>query len=62
MTGPFDSIIGVEKDPVLQKFLTALPDRIEAAKGSVEVHSVIVDVDDQTGKALNVKRHTVRGD
>src|SRR5580700_10929121 len=62
MTGPFDSIIGVEKEPVLQKFLTALPVRMEAAKGSVELHSVIVEVDGQTGKALSIRRHTVRGD
>lgn len=62
MTGPYDSIIGVEKDPVLQKFLTALPVRMEPAKGSVELHSVIVEADDATGKALSIRRHTVRGD
>ena len=62
MTGPYDSVIGVEKEPVLQKFLTALPVRMEPAKGSVELHSVIVEVDDSSGKALNVRRHTVRGD
>lgn len=62
MTGPYDSVIGVEKEPVLRKFLTALPVRMEPAKGSVELHSVIVEVDDLTGKALTVKRHTVRGD
>jgi calcineurin-like phosphoesterase len=52
----------VEKDTVLQKFLTALPARMEPAKGSVELHSVIVEVDDSTGKALRIRRHTVRGD
>ena len=62
MTGPYDSVIGVEKDPVLQKFLTALPIRMEPAKTSVELHSVIVEVDDMTGKAIAVKRHTVKGD
>lgn len=62
MTGPYDSIIGVEKDPVIQKFLTALPVRMEPAKRSVELHSVIVDVDDATGKATDVRRHTVKGD
>ena len=62
MTGPYDSVIGVEKDPVLQKFLNAMPVRMEPAKGSVELHSVIVDVDDSTGKALSIRRHTVRGD
>jgi hypothetical protein len=62
MTGPYDSVIGVEKEPVLQKFLTAMPVRMEPAKGSVELHSVIVDVDEASGKATAVRRHTVRGD
>jgi len=62
MTGPYDSVIGVEKDTVLQKFLTAQPARMEPAKGGVELHSVIVDVDETTGKAVEARRHTVRGD
>jgi hypothetical protein len=62
MTGPYDSVIGVEKAAVLQKFLTAMPARFEPAKGSVELHSVIIEVDEQTGKALTIKRHMVRGD
>jgi metallophosphoesterase (TIGR00282 family) len=62
MTGPYDSVIGVEKEPVLQKFLTAMPVRMEPAKGMVELHSVIVEVDDATGKATTVRRHTVNGD
>ena len=40
----------------------ALWARMEAAKGSVELHSVIIEVDDQTGKALSIRRHTVQGD
>jgi metallophosphoesterase (TIGR00282 family) len=62
MTGPYDSVIGVEKDPVLQKFLTAMPVRMEPAKGKVELHSVVIDVDDSTGKALSIRRHTICGD
>ena len=62
MTGPYNSVIGVEKDAVLQKFLTCLPVRMEPAKGSVELHSVIVEVDDQSGKAVTIRRHTIRGD
>jgi metallophosphoesterase (TIGR00282 family) len=62
MTGPYDSVIGVEKGPVLRKFLDAMPTRMEPAKGSVELHSVIVEADDATGKALAVRRHTLRGD
>jgi hypothetical protein len=62
MTGPYDSVIGVKKELILQRFLTALPVRMEAAKDSPELHSVIVEVDDRTGKAISIRRHTVRGD
>jgi metallophosphoesterase (TIGR00282 family) len=62
MTGPYDSIIGVEKQVILQRFLTALPARMEAAKNAVELHSVILEVDPVTGKTLAIRRHTVRGD
>jgi metallophosphoesterase (TIGR00282 family) len=59
MTGSYDSIIGIEKDIVLRRFLTGMPVRMEAARGKVELHSVIVDVDETTGKAVSVRRHTV---
>jgi len=62
MTGPYESVIGVKKDLIFQRFLTALPIRMEAAKGGPELHSVILEVDNQTGKALAVRRHTIRGD
>lgn len=62
MTGPYDSVIGVRKELILQRFLTALPIRMEAAKGSPELHSVILEVDEVTGKAISMRRHTVRGD
>lgn len=62
MTGPYDSVIGVRKDVILDRFLTAMPVRMEPAKGSVELHSVIVEVDDLTGRAVHIRRHTVRGD
>jgi metallophosphoesterase (TIGR00282 family) len=62
MTGPYDSVIGVRKDLIFQRFLTSLPVRMEAAKGGVELHSVIVDVDEVTGQARGIRRHTVRGD
>jgi hypothetical protein len=62
MTGPFDSVIGVEKDVILHRFLTALPVKMEPAKGKVELNAVIVDVDEVTGKATAVRRHRVEGD
>ena len=62
MTGPYDSVIGMKKEIILQRFLTALPVRMEAAKDSAELHSVILEVDDNTGKAISIRRHTVRAD
>jgi calcineurin-like phosphoesterase len=62
MTGPYDSVIGVEKEPVITKFLTAQPVKMEAARGKPELHSVIVEVDDATGKAIAIRRHTIQGD
>jgi 2',3'-cyclic-nucleotide 2'-phosphodiesterase len=62
MTGPYRSVIGVQTDIILQRFLTALPVRMEAAKEGAELHSVIVDVDESTGKARAIRRHTVSGD
>ena len=62
MTGPFDSVIGVEKETILRRFLTALPVKMEPAKGKVELNAVIVEVDDATGKAVSVRRHHIEGD
>ncbi|HYI92320.1 MAG TPA: TIGR00282 family metallophosphoesterase [Bryobacteraceae bacterium] len=58
MTGPYNSVIGVDKDIILKRFLTAVGSRMEAARGGVELHSVIVDVDEVTGKAHSIKRFT----
>jgi len=62
MTGPYDSVIGVETDVILQRFLTALPVRMEAARKGVELHAVIVDVDEATGQARAIRRHAINGD
>ncbi|MFH1665136.1 MAG: TIGR00282 family metallophosphoesterase [Candidatus Omnitrophota bacterium] len=56
MTGPYDSVIGRKKEPVLKRFLTQLPTRFEMADEGIEMHGVIVDIDAKTGKALGIKR------
>jgi len=61
MTGPYDSIIGVKKEIVLERFLTSLPIRMEAAKHGAEFHSVIIEVDENTGRALSVRRYVING-
>ena len=62
MTGPYRSVIGVDTETILQRFLTGLPVRMEAARHGAELHSVIVDVDEETGKAREMRRHTINGD
>ncbi len=56
MTGPYDSVIGVDKEVVLRKFRTSLPVRMEAAKEMVELRGVVITVDPTTGKAKKIKR------
>jgi len=62
MTGPYDSVIGVEKKTVIQKFLTQLPARFEASKGMVELHAVIVTLDDSTGLATAITPYSTNAD
>ena len=62
MTGPYESVIGVDSGIVIQRFLTALPVRFETARHGAELHAVIVDVDEATGKARGVRRHAIGGD
>jgi len=62
MTGPYQSVIGVDPGVVIRRFLTALPVRMEASKGAPELHAVIVDVDEASGKARAVRRHAIGGD
>lgn len=56
MCGPRDSVIGVKREPVIQRFLTQMPTRFEVAAGPVLVQGAIVDVDVTTGKAQSVSR------
>ena len=62
MTGPYASVIGVQTDIIIQRFLTGLPVRMEAARHAPELHAVIVDVDEATGHARAVRRHAINGD
>ncbi len=61
MTGPYDSVIGSDKDLALRRFLTAMPIRLESAKGGGELHATIVTVDPQTGRATGIRRYARAG-
>jgi len=56
MTGPFDSVIGIEKQTVIRKFLNQLPTRFEVAKGDVRLHAVLIEADSATGRAVSIQR------
>jgi metallophosphoesterase (TIGR00282 family) len=56
MTGPHDSVIGVEIEPALGKFLNALPAKFETATGNPRLNGVIVEADEQSGRAVDVER------
>jgi hypothetical protein len=56
MSGPYDSVIGVEKDLVLRKFLTGMPGKFEAAKGNPKMCAAVVTCDPLTGHASAIQR------
>ncbi len=56
MTGPYDSVIGVNKDIILRRFLTGLHGRMEAARQGVELHGVVITADENTGFAIAIER------
>ena len=56
MTGPYDGVIGVQKDLVLGKFLSNMPVRFEPATGDERLCGVVVDCDETTGRARDIKR------
>ncbi len=56
MTGPFDSVIGRKKEQILTRFITQMPARFEMAEGDVQLHGVVIEIDEKTGKALSIKR------
>lgn len=58
MTGPYEGVIGVDREIVLEKFLTCMPVRFELAKGCVQFNAVHLDIDEKTGRTLKIQRLT----
>jgi metallophosphoesterase (TIGR00282 family) len=56
MTGPVNSVIGSDTGPVLERFLTGMPQRLTVASGPVTMNSVLIDVDRDTGQATAIQR------
>ena len=62
MTGPHDSVIGMDKQGVLQRFLDAMPARFVVAEGNVQMNTVLLDIDEATGRARSIDRLNFRLD
>jgi metallophosphoesterase (TIGR00282 family) len=62
MTGPYDSVIGIEKSLALKKFLTGMPVRFSVARRDPRLCGVVIEVDDATGRARRIERIQVRPD
>ncbi len=57
MTGPKESILGVEKDIIIERFLTYYPKRHRFAEGEIELNGVLLDIDVKTGKCGSIERY-----
>lgn len=63
MTGPYDGILGVEKEAVIKRFLTSLPVHFEVdKKGRTQLNGFIVNIDEKTGKSVKVERILINDD
>jgi len=56
MTGPHDSIIGMEKEPSLSRFLNGMPAKFEPAAGNPRLNGAVIEADDKTGRATKITR------
>ncbi|MFZ5642367.1 MAG: TIGR00282 family metallophosphoesterase [Bacillota bacterium] len=56
MTGPMDSVIGVKKELVIEKFITQMPRRFEVAEGLYQFNAVLIEIEESTSVALNIQR------
>jgi len=55
-TGPHESVLGREIQPVLQRFRTAMPQRFEVARNDVKLQGAVIEIDNTSGKAVKIQR------
>ncbi|MBV9673775.1 MAG: TIGR00282 family metallophosphoesterase [Verrucomicrobia bacterium] len=56
MCGPMNSILGREIQPIIQRFVTSMPVNFPVARAPVKLHGVLVNIDEKSGKALEIRR------
>jgi len=60
-TGPHESVIGREIEPILRRFLTQMPQRFEVAKGRVLLQGAVIEIDADSGRAVSIQRISEAG-
>ena len=56
MTGPHDGVIGMESGPVIDRFLLGLATKFEPSSGEIRLNGLLIDIDEETGRAREVER------
>lgn len=56
MVGPAESVLGIDKEIIIKRFLTQRMLKMEVAKGPVEINGIILEIDDRTGLVENIQR------
>ena len=56
MTGPRDGVLGMDRERIIERFLTSLPIRFEVASGPAQLSAVAVEIDEDTGRARSIER------
>jgi metallophosphoesterase (TIGR00282 family) len=60
MTGPFDSVIGIKKEIIIERFLNQMPNKFDVAKDDIRMQGVIMNIDSTTGKANSIERISIK--
>ena len=60
MTGPFDSVIGINKETIIERFLTQMPNKFDVAKDDIRMQGVIMNIDSTSGKANSIERISIK--
>jgi 2',3'-cyclic-nucleotide 2'-phosphodiesterase len=60
MTGSFDSVLGREKQQIIERFVTNMPVRFNLAQGDIRIQGVLLDIDEKEGRVVSIKRTEYR--
>lgn len=56
MTGPVESVLGVNPQNIITRYLTCMPTRFEVPDGACQLNGVMLDLDEKSGKCTKIKR------